>query len=286
MISKLTFTVQSVDMSIPLTCYDLKYWDYLCGKKAENEVLKALKTKNKKGEEIDAKLTPEQTNSLKISAMIAFCDYVLNLPDGTSSGDIIPFHSTNDLDPRMSVYDIAISASVNVSTLSLMKIYYHINNMVENFDGASFTDAKMGDKLSFFHRGEKYVIGSQDIENNPSGLTANEFIANSEIRQIGKPVFNEATDISEHAMTMYTQLAILARKEGEQLETNPLTRQRFIERRALYFKEGISFAIVKEVDFFLSSLAINYLTSKGLNTSTKARRKYEATATQATMSVV
>jgi len=285
MTSKLNFSVQGVEVSIPLTCYDLKYWDYLCGKKAETDVLKAIKSKDEDGNDIDVEMTPEQSNSLKIAAMVRFCDYVLNLPDNISSGDIIPFHSTTDLDTRFSVYDIAISASIDITTLSLMKIYYHINNMVENFDGASFTEAKLGDKLALFHRGEKYVIGSQDLENNPSGLTANEFIANNEIRQIGKPVFGDDIDISVHAMTMYSQLAVLAKKEGEQLDTNPLMRQRFIERRALYFKEGVSFAFVREVDFFLSSLAINYMTSKGLNTSTKVRRKYDKTAARAIMNV-
>jgi hypothetical protein len=299
------FSNNGVEFNIPLVPHALKYWHWVCAKTEEMKVLAVLKIEDENGVYIDnPALSLEQINDVHNNAKTVFCDYVLALPDGKTCGDLIPFYHANDVAPETDLYELVISSRTPVQEMSQLKIYFHINNMCEQYFDENTMKAKLGDTLNFHFRNETYYIGSRSLENT-SGLTANELIQASEMRRAGQPTFVEYLkqdpkdpkkitgevlrkdfDLFKHMGTMCYQLAILARKKDEPLETNPLLKERFLERRAEYFKEFISFATIRDVDFFLSSLQMDFMKLRKVTTSGMVAPKSKLKKHRATMKIV
>ena len=110
------------------------------------------------------------------------------------------------------------------------------------------------EKLSFDYKGDKYHVGKKDIETfyEQKGITTGEYVTIKNVRQLMQEKLYRHTDIEglyEMELSLY-EMAILCRKEGEQLPYFSVARDKYLQDRGKHF-EDIDMATYYNVCFFL-----------------------------------
>lgn len=133
-------------------------------------------------------------------------------------------------------------------------LYFWIVGLLGTFTGRIRT----ADDCRFMYKNETYIIPAPPIRvmsglpGIPANLEAGEMIEAYEIKRIAQSNIAQGDPDGNHLYAYYLKLlAVLARKEGEQLPYSDSECAAFIEVRAVHFQE-IDAGTALDVDFFLA----------------------------------
>ncbi len=216
------------DYEVPLDLSDISYSAYLDFRKAEENYFR---------ENAEAESIPRETLEKALSFVI------------TGDLSVLPFNTPGD-DPAT-----AASTAYRFDYLSILRLYGHISALL---DQAEAHEADIRKSLEVSYKGEKYYLepdAARRFGEIPKGYTIGEVVTIDESDRLLTDKIEGDGDPSgslEFERELRA-LAVLLRKDGEELPVDITGRARFLEDRAVHFKE-LPADVVLQVRFFLHAI--------------------------------
>jgi hypothetical protein len=250
-----------IELNIPQTTHEVTFSQFIDATAALNRILEPIR-----GDEHG--FSEEDVNDITISALVAYCDAILFPSNSATIADACP----DDLPHCKGATGFRYGSFHAAKDLSLLRVYEHLKGMFNDLDEALKTDFVLGDRMAFHHKGETYYFTSKAYMPD-AVLTTNEAVEAREYARIAELQKKDGkdTDGAKEFTAMIAMGAIVWRKEGESLPINPTLRERFIVKRIEEFSD-LSYQTVKEIDFFLTFIALNMLVSASVDTTLKGPR--------------
>jgi hypothetical protein len=187
----------------------------------------------------------ERHESKVVELMIETCKIIV------PKADLLDFNPNENITEYIETFKIIEGGD----ELTISLLYAHLFNIVRIYE------PKHKDKVEFEYKGETYKIIAQELwrswmmDPNYTQMSAGEYIWINEFKREKKKVDDQSF---EQYGTMAFRvnlfmLAILARKEGEQLPYKESELREFVLNRAKHFQE-VPASIALDVAFFLSHL--------------------------------
>jgi hypothetical protein len=235
---------------IPLTLEGLKFIDWATASFAFSKEMNGI-------EDIEE----EYEKSIKqINAVLVFCAELNplfgSLPTALS------------IDEDLDYTQFAFSSSDDDTDLSLIRILWHVHNMVRRYESDLYIESKdpitngtakesakelISRSFKFFHNGKTFVLKGKDAKEmeNVYSLSANEVIEVLEYKRVAA-MKSRAGDIEgdNHYNAFLQQLSVLCRPEGVDLPVDKTEREAFREANMTELQE-LSFQTIRDIDFFL-----------------------------------
>lgn len=266
---------KDIHLSIPITAYDIEFGDYVTASVEHDKIKSMTDEKDEHGVLIEREMSEKElirNNDMQIAAMVTFCDILLgkHVSEVCTVADLVPIHLHGDLLKDFDIIGFSFSINANEEDVSLLRLYSHLLNILNNYEQTVSKNFKIGDRFAIHHEGQKYILGSSEIVDSQR-LTVNEVIENNEVMRIARIAEENGndTDRNYYFSAIVNQCAVLCRLDGESLPIVPILRERFLAKRRELFSR-LSFAVVKDIDFFLTSIMVNLLNLEQMFTTATA----------------
>lgn len=181
--------------------------------------------------------------------------------------DIIPFYDEiSESDKLNSGELLGID-----STVSILTLYAHLVFLLKQYVPSELVSLK---RFPLNYKGEEFhVIGKEFIKgvNFEMPLTAGEAVAISELRDFFSKKQKEDQNITNDLLFTLGlhEMAILLRKEGEDIPSDVVARRAFLDERGKYFKD-LPMDVVLDLRFFLTNIIQIYASGMIYEATSKA----------------
>jgi hypothetical protein len=228
---------------VPLVLQDLKFVNWVNAQYAYSKEMRGMED-----------LTEEQEYEKSIKEINAIRIFCAEIDRDFGS---LPISLKTDSSLRYDTFSF-ISGVVDTD-LSLLRIYFHINNMVSGYESELLQEDVMKEVIEqrafkFYHNDKTFVLRGKDTKEIQDlySMSANEAIAVLEFKRVAE-LLAKAGDLDgdNYYNALIAQLAIICRPVGIELPIDEIERAKFIERNMAELQDA-SFQIVRDIDFFLT----------------------------------
>ena len=250
-----TYEGKSYEVDVPYTGYEITYCQFIDFREAEQVAF---------GE--DAEVDP---GSSRIACVQSVC---------SGDIDVLPYSLPDD---AYLPEDFMVGLNED---LSIMKLYKHLVTVIQTFKVEKDGKTKLrGPEIDYtystIYKGDEYFITPERAElmyaRRP--YRAGEWIEAVELERLleFKKNLDKGNDggALEFRMTLM-QMAVILRKKDEKLPLNVAERNKFMNERAVHFKDLPLHTVLSVRDFFLTSMK-SYFMNQHSKSSSKAKPEKE-----------